>query len=254
MIKQAALEQPCYKRNYLTQVIARVDFFSPLDSIAKRLPDSIITKVKKIFPIVESKKVISKEFQISTTDQKLIKHESMQWNFNGEDREKKLVITSDFAFIVYSKFESYQQLREEFDVICGILFNSFEELGSKRLGLRFINNIRLHEADPLDWNDYINKDMLSMIKFNEHQKYLNRLMTNIEYRFKENLLSYHFGIHNPDYPARIKQKLFVLDLDAYSNEYFSLQGIVPKLDILHDKIQEMFEYSITQKFREHLDA
>jgi hypothetical protein len=31
----------CYKRNYLKEVIARVDFVSPIEDIKKQLPSSI---------------------------------------------------------------------------------------------------------------------------------------------------------------------------------------------------------------------
>jgi len=59
---------------------------------------------------------------------------------------------------------------------------------------------------------------------------------------------------NPDFPAPIKQKIFTLDLDA---SYQSLQEqveISTNLDKFHDKIQSLFEMSITANLREILNA
>jgi len=254
MNEHEAQQDPCYKRNYLTQVIARVDFLAPVDSMEKKLPDKIIKSLKQSFPLVEPKKITANQLMISAKDHKLVKQHSMLWNLHGENRDKVLTITSDYAYIEYKTFKNYQTLRQEFEAMCEVLLESFEEIGSKRLGLRYINNIRPQEEDPLAWGDYINNDMLHLTEFRRYQNYLSRLMNVIEYKFDEMNLRYQFGMHNPDYPSRIKQKVFVLDLDGYIDIYHTLRGITPQLDILHSKIQELFEHSITQKFREHLDA
>lgn len=38
----------------------------------------------------------------------------------------------------------------------------------------------------------------------------------VEYNFGEIYLKCQFGIANPDYPALIKRRQFILDIDAYS--------------------------------------
>jgi hypothetical protein len=58
-------EEICYKRNYLTQVIVRVDFLNSPPGFDKQLPQELITAVSKPFPIPEPKTTIAKEFQIS---------------------------------------------------------------------------------------------------------------------------------------------------------------------------------------------
>lgn len=254
MNRVTALESKCYKQNYLTEVIAKVDFFSPEESIKKKLPQNIVDVAKTKFPLAEPQNIVANELKFSKSGQQVIQHEQTHWHFHGADREKKLVITPESAFIVYTKFEKYSQLQQEFNDICDVLGSTFPELGVKRLGLRYVNNIRSGETNPLEWGDYINRDLIRMFKFNNMQKSLTRLMNIVEYRIDDVNVRFQFGMHNPDYPSLIKQKIFVLDLDGYSNEFRPLVGITEYLDELHKPIQTMFEKSITAKFREHLDA
>ncbi len=60
-------------------------------------------------------------------------------------------------------------------------------------------------------------------------------------------------MYNPDYPAPIKKKRFTLDLDAYYQGFHDKDEIQKNLDKYHDKIQELFELSITEKFRNILN-
>ena len=62
-------------------------------------------------------------------------------------------------------------------------------------------------------------------------------------------LRFNFGIHNPDYPAIIKQKVFILDIDVYHNGIQNKEDIISNSKVFHDKIQEFFEFSITEEFR-----
>jgi uncharacterized protein (TIGR04255 family) len=56
-------------------------------------------------------------------------------------------------------------------------------------------------------------------------------------------------MHNPDYPALIKQKIFVLDYDAYKTGSLSTEEVNHLIPSLHTKISELFEKSIGDKLR-----
>lgn len=58
-----------------------------------------------------------------------------------------------------------------------------------------------------------------------------------------------FGIANPDYPAVIRKKQFVIDIDAYAHGVFELADIKQFLVDSHSKIQDIFEKSITDETR-----
>ena len=54
---------------------------------------------------------------------------------------------------------------------------------------------------------------------------------------------------NPDYPAPIQKKSFILDYDAYHRGALNLEDIIPKLDKLNTIIKTIFERSIKDGLR-----
>jgi uncharacterized protein (TIGR04255 family) len=65
---------------------------------------------------------------------------------------------------------------------------------------------------------------------------------------------FQFGMPNPDYPAVIKRPQFVLDMDAYVKTSHDLGGSVQYIEQAHSLIQELFERSIADKLRRHMNA
>ena len=53
-----------YKKNYLSQVIARIDFLSPLSSLQEDLPAAVGTSAASLFPIPEPKEIVVHKLQI----------------------------------------------------------------------------------------------------------------------------------------------------------------------------------------------
>ena len=93
------------------------------------------------------------------------------------------------------------------------------------------------------------KNLLCSFRFYKGAGIVSRVFHNVEYSFDDFNLRYQFGMHNPDYPAPIKKKSFILDLDAYYQGIQDKDEIQKNLDKYHDKIQEVFELSITDKLR-----
>jgi len=61
-------------------------------------------------------------------------------------------------------------------------------------------------------------------------------------------------MHNPDYPARIRKKIFILDYDAYTTSLLTREEIRQSLPIFHDQIEQLFEKSITGRLREIMNV
>ena len=121
-----------------------------------------------------------------------------------------------------------------------------------RFGLRFINEIVLEEGPPTDWKGYIDPRLLASLDFFPNHGELCRSFNITDLRYEDLQLKFQFGMHNPDYPAIIKRKTFILDLDAY---YAGLQDralVMKNVDEGHRRIQELFERSITDKLREKM--
>ena len=243
-----------YKRNYLTEVIIRVDLLNPLAEIDKQLSPKIASVVSKEFPISEPKKGIAKEYQISPSGIKeTLNKEVQEWIFHGINRDKTLTLTASSFFIVYNIYKSFEILEQEFSTVFSKLLEVSSDIQARRLGLRYINNIKLDEDQPLNWDKYINTNLLQTLCFYNQPQSISRAFHNLEHNFGDYNLRYQFGLFNPDYPAAIKKKHFVMDFDAYYEGVQEYQEIVNHLNKFHTSIQNMFEMSIKDDFRKILN-
>ena len=97
-----------YEKNYLTQVIARIDFLSPLNSLQDVLPTAVATLSKELFPIPEPKEIIGRELMVSSETKQVQEKEiaTKEWHFFGKEREKRLVITPASMFVEFKVYQS----------------------------------------------------------------------------------------------------------------------------------------------------
>ncbi|MCL5267671.1 MAG: TIGR04255 family protein [Bacteroidetes bacterium] len=244
----------CYKRDYLTQVIARIDFASPIQKFIQELPAKLSEKALTIFPILEPRKAIATELRVSPKAVEPKRTEFTEWNFHGRDREKRLVILNTGIFVEYKRYANYQTFKNDFTQIIEVLFAEVPEVVANRLGLRYINNFEIPNGDPFSWDDYFNAHLLSTLKFIDDKGSISRAFNNLELSFTDFNLRFQFGMPNPDYPASIRKRHFVLDFDAYHQGLQTFPEIPANLDRYHDGIQSLFESSITDKLREVLNA
>ena len=243
-----------YKNNYLNKVIVRVDFLNPNKVIEKEFPEQIIEITKSNYPIAEPKKVVVEKKEISKNGNKnIFIDEVTEWHFYSKDRQKELVIAPKSIFINFLKYTSYEELKREFQEIIKKYFELFNKVQVSRLGLRYINDITLDENNPLNWEAYLNKDIICLSNFIQEKEYLSRIFSTILMNYGDFILRFQFGLFNSDFPAPIKKKSYILDFDAYYQGLQNQDEIIPNLNRYHSKICELFESSITDKLRKKFD-
>ena len=242
----------CYKRTFLKEVIARVDFLNPIQGLKGILPKELNDFIKKNFPVPESNKAFTHSFQVKGEKIKTAKEEFDQWDFHGLEKEKTISLSKNFLLVSYKKYGNYNDLKNEFLSSAKILSDHFPEAQVSRSGLRYINVIKINESEPLDWSKYINPKLLQSMDFNSKES-LIRYFNLSEYKFENINMKHHYGIFNPDYPALIKNKEFILDFDAYYNGLHELSLLNEIFKEFHAKIQIHFENSITDDLRRQMN-
>lgn len=244
-----------YKRNFLNKVIVRIDFLNKISLLNKQIPKNISNVIQSHFPIVEPRESILSELQIKAPNiRELEPKKILDWNFYGKNRKKHLHINWENMFIVFFEYNSFVELKNYFLDITEKLFENFSnELQVKRLGLRYINSIEVSSKNPFYWGSYLNTNLLSIFKITEDKKQIARAFNNLEINFGDFLLRFQYGMYNPDFPAPIRKKIFILDFDAYSNILFGINEIKAALPIYHENIVEYFEKSIKDGFRRKLN-
>ncbi len=242
-----------YKKNFLTNVIVRVDFPNPLK--IESLPPDLTKVVLKYFPISEPKKLIeiSSEFKVVPKTKIEIEtgEEMMEWNYYGKNREKKLVLRKSFLSITYIKsYKRHDDLKSEFFSIINELFKVFSDIQINRLGLRYVNEISFDETKFFDWEKYLNKDLLSIFNIARNKDTIARGFNNLVLNYENMILNFHYGMHNPDFPAPIRKKIFILDYDAYYEGLQDLKDIKSNLFTFHEEIKKIFEENIEDGLRD----
>jgi len=255
MDRTPALDAICYKRNFLTEVIARLDFVSPVAGIASELPKALSAGLLRYFPIGEPQPMFTQKIQVlPTAVAEPPKKEFTQWNFFGMRREKRAVLTPNFLFVSFNTYETYEKLRAEFLAILTPFFQGFPDAQPSRMGLRYINSLSFDLKNPLKWDGYLNRKLLSLFSFPIPGAEPARVFHNLEVAYPDFSLRFQFGMHNPDYPAPIRQSVFVLDFDAYHQGLIAASDVQSLLDKFHSAIQSLFEQAITPALREVLNA
>ena len=244
-----------YRNNFLTSVIARVDFPHPLP-VHENLPSSLSETILNFFPISEPKKLKGQAIKF---DGEKIQVEglgsSTEWNYFGKNREKQLVLNSEFMFISQKKYETFDPLKYEFITIIEKLYEDYPDLQINRFGLRYINEISLpDQTDPLNWNDYLNDKLLTLFDIAEDKSKIAKCFNNIIFNFEDFILNFKYGMHNPDFPTPIRKKIFILDYDVHVTTLQDLSDIEENIITFHDKIENFFENHIKEGLRVILRA
>lgn len=247
------LDEICYKNTPIKRVILKIDFLNTVKEVNESLPKSLLDVIKKSFPIVEPRQVLGREIQISNTSVTENSTNVKEWLFHTEGRNATLIIKEDYFAIQINNYISFEKVSEVLKEIKNVFFTTFKELVSRRIGLRYINEIDIKEPNPLDWSKYINPSLISNLTATPDQQNIIRSFNNLELKYNDILLKFQYGIINPDYPAIIKKKNYILDLDASFSGMLQQFEIDDYLSKLHEIIQKQFEYSITEELRNYFE-
>ncbi|CAG1005987.1 hypothetical protein MTYP_03313 [Methylophilaceae bacterium] len=242
-------EDTCYKEPFLKEVFLRLDFGTRVEAFVRALPQKVATAALQRFPLFEPQKGQVQEILFSGTSLQTKTEDAMQWVYHGRNREKTLTITPETFLITNRKYESFESFHEDFDHVLKALFEAHKDLSIGRVGLRFINVIDVPGDDPLAWADYVNEDMLGIIDMHKDVNALTRAFHIVEFNFEGQRVKFQFGIANPDYPAPIKRKQFVLDIDSFFSGALTQDEVAHCVEAAHEKIQALFEESITERTR-----
>lgn len=248
-----------YARPFLNKVIVKADFALPPKALLDTIPVSVNRVAMEHFPIKEppaKMKQVEVLVEGRGNGEPAVAQKTAEvsaWVYWGRNREKRLMLNRDEYWIEYGKYENYQALREEFVSIARELFACEDGMQIQRLGLRYINVIRLDEPKPTDWKRYLSSNLLSSFKIQPNQEIIARAFHTLELNYGDIGLRFQYGMHNPDYPAPIRQKVFVLDYDGFHLGLIeNLEDLRRYLDSFHEMISQMFEANITDNLRKRM--
>jgi len=233
-----------YKKNFLKQVLVRVDFQKPLESYNKGLNPAVEQAIKRKFPNLVEDKLKQQSFCIESDQAKMSTINQILWTYYSDKKDKHTRIEPTDFYIQYDKYYSFEQLKKDFKLVFDSLIKSYGELNITRIGLRYIDEIEIKgEIDVFDWREYLNPKLFSALSIpvSKDSKFISRAFSNLEFNFEDNNLILKYGMFNPDYPSPIKKKVFILDSDAYKRDNIPNEEVYSVLEQLHNRISNLFE-------------
>jgi uncharacterized protein (TIGR04255 family) len=246
--------RPHYAHNYLSQVIVRMDFLAPLPIPQTGPPKAIYQAIRRRFPIVENKKQLSRTFMVAEKGAVEQQEEIEEWSYFSTSRERAIRLNKSVAVLEYSKYKSFEDLMVDANSIIDAIHGAYADVQVNRLGLRYVNKITLDEGNPTEWARYLSKDLLSIFNLADKKSTIARVFQVMEFNYGDNSMRFQYGMLNPDYPAPIRKKEFILDFDSYCNMLMTKEEIIRNLNVFHSRMSEAFEQVITNGLRKKMSA
>ncbi len=244
-----------YERNFLSQVVLRIDYPRVADIASERRPE-LMARVAPTFPQVTGLPQTQIQFTMSadqpTVDRRLVGY---TWSAKDGAGNKGVELSTDSLSLtnLNRSFSNFDDFFRQFSEI----FTSFEEIYQvnefTRVGLRYINEIDINQGNALDWNGYLSEDVIrAAVPRTPRNFALSRSMHQVVSLHEDVTLVANYGIYNPDFPAPIVRRQFILDFDCYITGVVNREVMLRKVTQLNSICEESFEASIADRLRENM--
>lgn len=243
-------ENVCYRKNNIAEVICRLDFANPVDPFDRTMPKNVYAAVKKYYPIAEPQEIIGNMLQVNPVTGPIVNNiVKKQWVFWARDRKSNCQIDSMSVVFSVKRYTVFEDVRNAvLDIMKAVLMLD-EKYQGRRLGLRYINMLPMHGHE-----NWIAKQFYNAFAAHKDDQTI-RLITQLEYvaQDKDLHVKLQYGYPNPDYPAVMKNEVFTIDIDAFSQGLIYEDDVESMIDNMHTEVQNCFEKMITNDYRNELN-
>ncbi len=252
---------PHYNSNFITQVVIRADFVSGSVPMVNQ-PEEAMGELLADYPQRNRMNRTKTEVNVKKTPQGPVKNTStinyVENNFWTADKTRRIALSSEYVFLEERRYDGYDALRDTFADIMDAMAAQYPGLTIRRLGMRYINEIKLPQADAGTglgadfWQSYVNPWLLGGLRFAANDGALARHMCTTELNYGTDRATIRYGIFNGEYPKPNRRREFVLDVDTYCQSAVPVADIPAKLDDYHTAACSVFEAAITDPLRERM--
>ena len=251
---------PQYARNFITQVILRADL-KP-ESAPVLQPDEGLLAALDGFPVRSSRNLTKNEVRVRKSPQGPVRDTHTtnftEYSFSTEDKLRRVAVCSEYIFYETRVYEGFDAARDTFLDALDAAAERYPNLRIRRLGMRYINVIRLPEADAGPglgadfWEKYINPSLLGGLRFAANDGALARHMCSTELNYGTDRATLKYGIFNNEYPRPNRRREFILDVDTYCVTELTAADAVMKLEDYHRAACSVFETAVTDALRSRM--
>ncbi|WP_407412130.1 TIGR04255 family protein [Methanobrevibacter sp.] len=248
-----------YKKNYLTEVIFRINFSNILKLAGdnKEAADKFQKEIFEEFPNVHFQYNKNVNIQVDIKEgnsQSTVDEGDLTWIFSDENNFKQVELNSKNLILVYHKgaYNGFDKFLNDVSVLLRAL-RWYSPFKVTFLGLRYINQIHEDIINEKNIKEYINNDLINNIIFNLNEnENFSQLFSRLDLLQEDYHLTFQFGFFNPKFPEITIEKDFILDYDCRlikDDSVNSQRDIEIELTNMNEIIKEKFNYSISDKLR-----
>jgi uncharacterized protein (TIGR04255 family) len=244
-----------YKKNYLKQVIFRVDF----ESVDLGSFEEIKTLLAKDFDISKVLQGRSGNFEIKFDSNELINSTQVIdiWQFTNSETGNRFEIGPEHCLLEYFSYKNSDDMKDQIRRYCEEFLEKYEVKSMTRIGLRYINEIYVQPVKKItDWKAFISPDLITYSDFlKQNEKIATRMLNQVEMKTDDFNIIFKYGIWNDKYPSPITNSSFIVDIDGFTRLTvdFAKGELVNIATGLNNAIEDIFELSITDELRKEMD-
>ena len=249
---------PRYARDFITQVVLRADFVSGTAPMSAQAPEGVLAAVESwperaVINRTRTDVRVQKTPQGPVRDTRTINFP--EHNFWTEGRALHAAVCSEHMLLSQRQYGGYGPMRDCFLELLEAMAAQYPALRLRRLGLRYINEIKLPEEDAGPglgadfWEHYVNPLLLGGLRFAANGGALARHMCTTELNYGTDRATIRYGIFNQDYPKPNQRREFVLDVDTYCQQTLTAGEVPAKVDDYHAAACQVFETAVTDALR-----
>lgn len=248
-----------YKKNYLNNVVLRLDFDALAPLAENKNVDSKLefsTRIAKIYPIVVGQPTTTLSVNIGPAGTGVNQQvTSIQWQHRKSEKGTSVVaLAPEFIAIECGKddYDHFPAFRAEVGLTLDAFLALYQPPVFNRIGLRYINEVNIPEGNPLDWDSLLAPSLVtSAMACASKDVDMVRSMHQLTVRRDQSTMVFNYGLFNSDFPNTLARRAFVLDYDCSrtavpQNEAFQV------IDELNKFCETMFEASIEDGLRKLL--
>jgi len=240
-----------YRKNFLTKVIARVDF-QPILIIGEESPTKFQEALRHSFPRLEVHQGLQIKADKAQNANLAMRKLPLVWNLKDKNKENEIDLCPNYLSLTCAKYVDFPLFNSNLVNIYNKFVEFYQPSIIKRVGLRYINEIKL-EGNPFDWQNLINQDLFSSINaVPDKREMISRAMHQIHFLDEDSKLVFQFGIFNSEFPNTITKKEFILDYDCISEEEREPNEVLPEFIKFNQKVSDLFEMNIEDGLREKM--
>ena len=261
-LERLAVEMPRYAIDFITQVVLRADFVPGTAPITGPLPEGV-TAALEGYPERVLLNRPRTEVRVQKTPQGPVRDtrtiQITEHNFWTQGREAHAAVSSEYIYLSRRRYEGYAAVREAFLELSEAMGESFPGLRIRRLGMRYVNEIKLPEADAGPglgaefWEHYVNPLLVGGLRFAANDGALARHMCTTELNYGADRATIRYGIFNGEYPRPNRRREFILDTDTYCQTPMDPAGVAAKVDDYHAAACQVFEAAVTDALRARMN-